>query len=335
MPLQTGDLLRDRYRIQQAVARGGMGAIYLADDVRLEGRICAVKEVVGDPFTAPDTQQQAHEQFYREASVLARLDHPCLPKVSDFFSEEGRDYLIMDYVPGQDLSDIVEAARDEGRFLPEAEVLGWAGQLIDAILYLHAQEPPVLHRDIKPANLKLTPNGAIKLVDFGLVKLLESDEQRTVTIVQGRGTAHYTPLEQYGGDTGHTDARSDIYSLGATLYHLLSNEAPAEAKERFLKPGALSPLRDINPLLSARSERAVAWALTLHPDERPASVQAFRDALFNGIFPDETGERVYVPSSPQEFLERALADPLQRRLAIVAGLLALLALFSTFLVPRG
>jgi eukaryotic-like serine/threonine-protein kinase len=334
MPLQPGHLLRDRYRIQQAVAQGGMGSIYLADDVRLEGRLCAVKEVIGDLVTSPADQIEAHEQFYREASVLARLDHPSLPKVSDFFAEEGRDYLIMDFVPGQDLANIIAAARDEGRFLPEAEVLGWMKQLIDALIYLHSQEPPVLHRDIKPANLKRTPNGTIKLVDFGLVKLMESDEQRTVTIVQGRGTAHYTPLEQYGGDTGHTDGRSDIYSLGATIYHLLSNEPPTEAKERFLKPGSLPSLRDINPLVSPRTERAVAWALALHPDERPANVQVFSDALYNGIFPDLSGERVYVPSSPQEWLERALSDPLQRRLAIVAGFLGLLALFVTF-VPRG
>jgi serine/threonine-protein kinase len=334
MPLQPGVLLRERYRIQQAVARGGMGSIYLADDIRLEGRVCAVKEVVGDPIATPEDQQEAHEQFYREASVLARLDHPSLPKVSDFFSEEGRDYLIMDFVPGQDLSDIIESARDEGRFLPEAEVLGWVKQLIDALAYLHSQEPPVLHRDIKPANLKLTPSGTIKLVDFGLVKIMESDEQRTVTIVQGRGTAHYTPLEQYGGDTGHTDVRSDIYSLGATVYHLLSNEPPTEAKERFLKPGSLPGLRDINPLISPRTERTVAWSLNLHPDERPASIKVFRDALVDGIFPDVTGESVYVPSSLQEWLERALSDPIQRRLALVAGFLALLALFITF-VPRG
>jgi serine/threonine-protein kinase len=333
MALRPGDLLRDRYLIKQAVAQGGMGSIYLADDVRLTGRVCAVKEVSGDLHASPSVQQEAREQFYREASVLARLDHPCLPKVSDFFSEEDRDYLIMDFVPGQDLSDIVTAARDEGRFLAEAEVLGWARQLIDALSYLHLQEPPVLHRDIKPANLKLTPNGTIKLVDFGLVKLLDADEQRTITVVQGRGTAHYTPLEQYGGDTGHTDVRSDIYALGATLYHLLSNEQPAEAKERFLKPGALSALRDINPLISARTERAVAWALALHPDERPASIQILGDALFAGIFPGASGERAYVPSSPQEWLQRALSDPLQLRLAVVAGLLALLAVFATF-VPR-
>ncbi|MBM4422386.1 MAG: serine/threonine protein kinase [Chloroflexi bacterium] len=334
MALQPGDLLRDRYHIKQAVAQGGMGSIYLADDVRLAGRVCAVKEVIGDPHATSSVQQEAREQFYREASVLARLDHPCLPKVSDFFSlEDGRDYLIMDFVPGQDLSDIVAAARDEGRFLPEAEVLGWARQLIDALIYLHSQEPPVLHRDIKPANLKRTPNGTIKLVDFGLVKLLDTDEQRTITVVQGRGTAHYTPLEQYGGDTGHTDARSDIYSLGATLYHLLTNEQPAEAKERFLKPGALPSVRDINSLVSARTERAILWALALHPDARPSSIQNFRDALFEGIFPDTSGERVYVPASAQEWVERALSDPLQRRLALVAGLLAVVAVVAT-VVPR-
>ncbi len=332
MALRPGDLVRDRYLIRQAVAQGGMGSIYLAEDARLTGRLCAIKEVIDDPYALPELQQEARQQFYREASVLARLDHASLPKVSDFFSEDDRDFLVMDYVPGQDLSDVVAAARDEGRFLPEASVLGWAEQLLDALEYLHSQEPPVLHRDIKPGNLKLTPNGTIKLVDFGLVKVLDPDEQ-TVTIVQGRGTAHYTPLEQYGGDTGHTDVRSDIYSLSATLYHLLSNEAPVEAKQRFLKPGSLPALRDINPLISPRTERAINWALSLHPDERPANVAALRAGLFEGIFPNATGEPIYIPSSPREWIERALADPLQRQLAIAAALLGLLAVFVTF-VPR-
>jgi serine/threonine-protein kinase len=329
MALRPGDLLRDRYHIRQAVAQGGMGAIYLAEDKRLTGRLCAVKEVVGDPYATAEAQQAARDQFYREASVLARLDHACLPKVSDFFSEEDRDFLVMDFVPGRDLSEIVAAARDEGRFLKEADVLGWARQLVDALVYLHTQEPPVLHRDIKPGNLKLTPNGMIKLVDFGLVKLLNPDDQ-TVTIVQGRGTAHYTPLEQYGGDTGHTDVRSDIYSLGATLYHLLSNEPPTEAKQRFLKPGSLPALRDINPMVSPRTERAIHWALSLHPDERPATAKAFGEALFSGFFPDDEGIITYVPSSPGEWLNRALTDPVQRTLAIAAGLLVLLAVFNTF-----
>src|SRR3989304_803253 len=213
----------------------------------VSGPLWAVKEVIGDPTLSPQAQQQARSQFYREASVLARLDHPSLPKVSDFFSEEDRDYLIMDYVPGQDLSDIASAARDEGRFLPEVDVLGWGRQLIDALVYLHSQEPPVLHRDIKPGNLKLTPNGTIKLVDFGLVKLLDPDES-TVTIVQGRGTAHYTPLEQYGGDTGPTHARTDIYALGGALSLGPTNEPPGAYKARSIKPNSLPAPRDINPM---------------------------------------------------------------------------------------
>ncbi|MBI5079823.1 MAG: protein kinase, partial [Chloroflexi bacterium] len=147
MTFRVGDLLRDRYRIRESVAQGGMGSIYLADDERLQGRQCAIKEVIGDPNSSPEAQQQAREQFYREASVLARLDHPSLPKVSDFFSSEDddRDFLVMDFVPGQDLSQVINQAREEGHFLAEARVLDWARQLIDALIYLHSQEPPVLH----------------------------------------------------------------------------------------------------------------------------------------------------------------------------------------------
>lgn len=282
-PLTPGTILRSRYRIMELVGQGGMGAIYRAEDLRLEGRQCAIKEVVHDKEADQAILAQAQEQFYREASILARLDHPNLPKVSDFFSEGDRDYLVMDFVPGPNLKEIVDETRRQERFLDENLVLVWAEQLCDALEYLHNQDPPILHRDIKPANIKLTPAGTIKLVDFGLVKLLAPDDTRTITVIQGRGTVQYTPLEQYGGDTGHTDVRSDIYSLGATLYHLLTGQPPAEAKQRFLRPDSLIPPREINQAISPRLEQAVLWAMAMHPDDRPASIAEFRAELLSPL----------------------------------------------------
>jgi len=283
-PLKTGEVLRNRYKIHQIIGHGGMGSIYLADDLRLEGRQCALKEVEHDRTLPNEVVNQAREQFLREATVLARLDHPNLPKVSDFFSIGPRDYLAMDYVRGNDLRTLMMEARQRGVFLDETEVLSWASQISDALSYLHSQTPPILHRDIKPGNLKVTPSGLIKLVDFGLVKLLASDEM-TITILQGRGTALYTPLEQYGGDTGHTDRRSDIYAFGATLYHLLTNQPPNEARERFLHPENLIPPRQINPEISVRTEKGIIWAMNLHPDERPQDIESFRQALIGNWIP--------------------------------------------------
>jgi len=278
-PLLPGTVLRKRYKIISLIGQGGMGAVYRAQDSRLAGRECAVKEVLPTPNVLPDAQQQTQEQFYREASMLARLDHPGLPKVSDYFSESGREYLVMDFVPGRDLHEIINEQKRRNEFLGEAVVLTWLNQICDALSYLHGQEPPILHRDIKPSNIKLTPRGVIKLVDFGLVKELSDDDNRTVTVVQGRGTLQYTPLEQYGGDTGHTDARSDIYALGATLYHLLTNVPPADAKSRFLTPGDMVPPREINPAISQQTERAIFAAMAMHPDDRPASIAVFRKML--------------------------------------------------------
>lgn len=278
VPLKAGEVLRGRYRVRRIIGQGGMGSIYLADDLRLEGRQCALKEVEHDRSLSPEMLREARDQFLREATVLARLDHPNLPKVSDFFSIGSHDYLVMDYVPGKDLRTLMLEARQAGTFLNETDVLNWAGQLADALIYLHTQESPILHRDIKPSNLKVTPSGLLKLVDFGLVKLLAPGEV-TITILQGQGTALYTPLEQYGGDSGHTDIRSDIYAFGATLYHLLTNTPPADARDRFLNPQALIPPRQINPEVSTRTEKALLWAMALHPDERPETVQKFREAL--------------------------------------------------------
>jgi serine/threonine protein kinase len=270
--LSPGTTLRERYEIVELVGRGGMGATYRAEDLRLKGRFCAVKEALPNPDATPDELKQSREQFYQEASTLARLDHPNLPKVSDYFSEGDRDYLVMDFVPGQDLKEMLTTAMHEGHPLPEKQVLPWANQLCDALSYMHTQDPPVLHRDIKPSNIKITPAGNVKLVDFGLVKVMTPTDERTITVVQGRGTVQYTPLEQYGGDTGHTDARSDIYSLGATLYHLLTGQPPLDAKQRFLKPHSLPTPRSLNPNISQQTERVILWCLGMHPDDRPSTV---------------------------------------------------------------
>jgi len=280
--LQPGTILRERYKIIESVKSGGMGAVYEAEDVRLEGRRCAIKEILLDPGMDEIARAEAEQQFHREASILARLDHPNLPKVSDYFSDSGHDFLVMDFVPGRDLKEIMDEARRAGRFLDERDVLNWAMQLCDALEYLHNQDPPVVHRDIKPSNIKLTPDGRIKLVDFGLVKLLGPGDDRTITVLQGRGTVAYTPLEQYGGEVGHTDVRSDIYALGATFYHLLTNQPPADAKQRFLHPEALIAPSELKPQISPNVEKAILHALAMHPSERPACVAEFRAELLGG-----------------------------------------------------
>jgi eukaryotic-like serine/threonine-protein kinase len=325
-PLKTGEILRNRYKIRRTIGHGGMGSIYLADDLRLEGRQCALKEVEHDRTMPTDMLRQAREQFQREATVLARLDHPNLPKVSDFFSIGGRDYLVMDFVPGKDLRTLMIEARQLGTFLLERDVLSWASQLADALSYLHRLNPPILHRDIKPSNMKLTPSGLLKLVDFGLVKI-QASEEMTITILQGRGTAIYTPLEQYGGDTGHTDCRSDIYAFGATLYHLLTNQSPAEARERFLHPDSLVPPRQLNPDISPRTERAILWAMSLHPDDRPKDVDTFRQALLGNWNPPVRP----VGPLPAPTLIDVFSSPTERTLAWISAALLLISLIVTLL----
>jgi serine/threonine-protein kinase len=276
---ESGTILRERYRLTNIVGQGGMGNVYRAEDLRLPGRLCAIKEVRPDPLATAEGRAQAREQFLQEASILAQLDHPNLPKVSDYFTEEGNEYLVMDFVPGDDLYQVLKASREMDRKLDQETVLTWAEQIIDALAYLHVQDPPVLHRDIKPSNIKLTPDHRIKLVDFGLVKLLASDEARTITVLQGKGTALYTPLEQYGGEGSHTDARTDIYALGATLYHLLTDYPPPDAKARFLRPSNLRPPEELNPEISRNVSEAIMWAMEMHPNDRPPTVRLFQSAL--------------------------------------------------------
>jgi eukaryotic-like serine/threonine-protein kinase len=318
-PHPDGTILRNRYQLTNIVGQGGMGNVYRAEDLRLPGRLCAIKEVQPEDGASVEMRTQAQSQFLQEASILAKLDHPNLPKVSDFFSDEGRDYLVMDYVPGKDLKQLLDESRQNGRLLEPDLVLTWAEQIMDALAYLHRQEPPVLHRDIKPANIKLTPDNRIKLVDFGLVKVMAPDDNRTITVVQGRGTALYTPLEQYGGDGGHTDARTDVYALGATFYHLLTDYPPPDAKSRFLNPRVLRPPHQLNEAIQVYVSEAVLWAMAMHPDERPSSIEIFQEALAG------RSTRPLAPTPPQPaWLEALHTNALLLLTALVLFLLALL-----------
>lgn len=322
LPLKKNELIRNRYMIKKIIGQGGMGCIYLAEDTRLSGRLCALKEVEHDRTLNSALNKEARNQFKQEATILARLDHPNLPKVSDFFSMSNRDYLIMDYIPGDDLRTLLLKAKHQNKFLREKEVRSWAIQLADALIYLHNQAPPILHRDIKPSNLKLNANGVLKLVDFGLVKLLAPGEM-TITIIRGQGTAIYTPLEQYGGDGSHTDVRSDIYSFGTTLYHLLTNNPPADARARFINPDVLTLPRKLNSNISLQMERAILWAIQLHPDERPQDMAQLKDYF--------SGKSIVIEKDQSEeiSIKYFLKKPFEKFLLILAMVLMAISFFGS------
>ncbi|GMQ77888.1 MAG: hypothetical protein BMS9Abin02_0379 [Anaerolineae bacterium] len=321
--LKDGTILRGRYHLNNIEGQGGMGNVYQAEDLRLPGRLCAVKEVQPEPNATQEMREQERAQFLREASFLARLDHPNLPKVSDFFTEGEHEYLVMDYVPGKNLKELIDDSKLSGKPLELSVVLAWVRQILDALDYLHKQDPPILHRDIKPANIKLTPDERIKVVDFGLAKLMVDDDSRTITVIQGRGTAYYTPLEQYGGESGHTDVRSDIYALGATIYHLLSGRPPPEAKQRFLNPEALQSLHKLNKQVTKNISDAVEWALEMHPDDRPSSIVELRNAIL--------GTTPRPPRKPSGHGSNTLTSVFRANLLMILMVIVLfiLALFLT------
>lgn len=323
---KKNETIKDRYQIKEIIGQGGMGCVYLADDLRLAGRLTALKAVYYERSLPDDVIKQTREQFKREATVLARLDHPNLPKVSDFFSDARRDYLVMDYVPGKDLRTLMLEEKKKRTFLSERDVLNWANQIADALIYLHGQSPAILHRDIKPSNIKLTPNGIIKLVDFGLVKILVSGE-KTITVVHGHGSAYYTPLEQYGGDTGHTDPRSDVYSFGATLYHLLTNKAPMEARERFLDPESELPMKEFNKNISPRTEKVINLAMRVHPDERIQSVNKLKEALLGDWNPRQNPNAALPAPNLGDFIKASE----EQVMAWAAALLLIISVFATLL----
>ncbi len=276
--LDTGVVVQGRYRIVRLLGQGGMGSVYRAWDLRLKVPV-ALKELLPQPGLDAGTLEALRQQFEQEASVLARLNHPGLVRVTDYFEEQSNAYLVMDFVDGRSLADVI--VQDGAQ--SEAKVTDWAKQLLEALAYCHAQG--VVHRDIKPQNIVLRPEGKVVLVDFGLVKLWDPGDPRTRTVMRGMGTPEYAPPEQYGATTDHTGPPSDIYSLGATIYHLLTGQAPATATERMAIPEAFVPLRQRTPDVSDRVERLVMKALALSVSERWQTASEMLSVLVSGPLP--------------------------------------------------
>jgi eukaryotic-like serine/threonine-protein kinase len=265
-------VLQGRYRVIRQLGQGGMGAVYEAVDVRLDTTIALKETLFAD--------ERLRKQFEREARLLARMHHPALPRVSDHFSEGEGQFLVMQFIAGDDLSEMI--AQRRGPF-PTDQVLTWADQLLDALDYLHTQDPQIIHRDIKPQNLKLTARGQIILLDFGLAKGQTGEVSRVTTTASIFGyTPNYAPLEQIQG-LG-TDARSDIYALAATLYHLLTNVKPPDALTRAgaivnSQPDPLKPANEVTPGVSPSVAAVLQRAMAQGRSERYASALEMRRAL--------------------------------------------------------
>jgi serine/threonine protein kinase len=266
-------ILQNRYRVLRELGHGGMGTVYEALDQRVNC-IVALKE------TLADDNEEARRAFEREASLLGNLRHASLPKVMDYFIEQGSDFLVMEFIPGHDLAELLEL---RGAPFTELEVLRWADDLLKVLEYLHGQTPPILHRDIKPSNLKLTRQDEIFLLDFGLAKGTAGPMS---TLATSRGVHGYTPvyasLEQILGQG--TDPRSDLYSLAATLYHLLSGIPPADAPARFNamedeQADPLRPIETLNPRATPGVTSIIHRAMAINRRHRPNDATEMRAAV--------------------------------------------------------
>jgi serine/threonine protein kinase len=306
-PIAPNTLIQNRYLIVHLIGKGGMGEVYLAVDQRLGSAIALKRTFFSDDATLGHA-------FEREARTLARLRHPVLPKVSDHFTEEGTQYLVMEHISGEDMAKRLETNSSS---FPISWVLFWADQLLDALNYLHSHEPPIIHRDIKPQNLKLTDENHIVLLDFGLSKNTVGETRVTTAGSIVGYTPHYAPMEQIRG-TG-TDARSDIYSLSATLYQILTNAVPPDALTRADSiingmPDPITPISDLNPEVSRAVSDVIIRGMTISQEQRYKTARemqrALRDAyaqmqadmsantlVFNGSSP------VDLPQSPQKATE--------------------------------
>ena len=277
--LSTGQILNNRYRIVRLLGQGGFGAVYRAWDVNLS-LPCALKENT-------ETSPEAARQFLREAQLLHTLRHPNLPLVKDHFVIPGQgQYLVMDYIEGQDLQEKITAGG-----ITISQAVGWVLQICDALAYMHTQDPAVIHRDIKPANIKITSQGRAVLVDFGIAKVFDANSRTTAGA--RAVTAGFSPFEQYG--SAPTDARTDVYALGATLYALLTGQEPVESIARVAGTELVSP-RSLNPEISQGLEQVLLKSLAVMPAGRYQSIVDFKEALIAQV--GEMPELV-TPTSPK------------------------------------
>jgi serine/threonine-protein kinase len=267
--LEPGTLLLDRYLIVQRVGGGGMGSVYQAKDKRLADRLCAVKEMI-ELFADQNQRAKAVEDFKREAEVLAQLDHPSIPTVFDYFIEGGRYYLVMRWIGGGDLA---EQMRVRGGMVEEGAVTKWAVQICDVLHYIHTQKPPIIYRDLKPANLMLDDKSSrVMLVDFGIARIVRPTEKGVTAI----GTMGYAPPELFAGKV---EPRSDIYSLGATMFHMLTGSDPQDNPLLIFDFSKNPRPRQINPNISPEMENILMRSVAHKPEDRHASALDFMRAL--------------------------------------------------------
>ncbi|MGM9991819.1 MAG: serine/threonine protein kinase [Candidatus Bruticola sp.] len=266
--LQVGDVLCQRYPIESILGQGGMGAVYKASDLSSK-RHWAIKEMTDD-FEDEQERNEGIESFKAEADILCELDHPNLPRITHCFSERGRQYIVMDLVEGLTVDRMMHQ-EPNGR-LSLQQVLNIAAQLTDVLSYLHEHNPPIIFRDLKPGNIMVTPKGRVKLIDFGIARFFTKGKKADTRAL---GTPGYAAPEQYG--KGQSDARTDIYALGATLHHALTGVSPDGTMFSFEAPSKL-----VSSLPQALDE-VVLKCCRLQASERWSTVKEFEQALFTSI----------------------------------------------------
>ena len=268
LQLAAGTLLADRYKVVKRIGGGGMGSVYRAEDRNLASRTVAVKEMI-EMFADETAREKAIEDFKRESELLARLEHPSIPTIYDYFFDttRGRYYLVMKYIDGGDLA---MRQKESGGRVDEQIVTQWAIQICDVLDFIHSQDPPIIYRDLKPANLMIdSRSNRIMLVDFGIARFVAPQQQKGVTAI---GTMGYAPPELFAGNV---EPRSDIYSLGATMFHLLTGVDPQDNPLLIFDFTKNPRPRQINPAISARMEEILCRAVEYKPENRFDSAKAF------------------------------------------------------------